>query len=189
MIGFRLSYYRKILFLTLSLGLIPLAVLSSIVYVDKINSETLFIENQLISVSESGSESISNWISERKNIVSTIASDSKVISVTKEMLEKSPRDEELFENRFHLQNDLRVFQETYDDIQSFVISDYSSGKAVFYTGNDDFDDILNKIDKDLLEDEGIEISNLFLTSKTIVRDGEFVYTSVPSFFHFFPNYW
>ena len=181
MTGFRLSYYRKILFLTLSLGLIPLAILSSIVYVDKINSETLFIENQLTSVSESGSESISDWISERTNVVSAIASDSHIISDTKEILEKSSKEQVLFESKFHLQNALRVYLETYPDIQSFIISDYESGNVIFFTGGDSYGDILQIIDKSILEKDGIEISNPFLYSKTTIRNDEFVQSQVPSF--------
>ena len=80
-----LQYSPKLLLLVLSVGLIPLVILSTILYVDKIETETNSIKNQLISISEADSKNISEWIIERKNNVFAIAQENSIVSSTKKL--------------------------------------------------------------------------------------------------------
>ena len=93
MLNLKLSYSHKVLFLVLTIGLIPLIILSTFLYFDKIDTETNSLTSQLISSSEKDSTIISEWIKERKNNVYVISRDSSIVTNTKILSELNIREE------------------------------------------------------------------------------------------------
>lgn len=126
------SYSHKVLFLVLTIGLIPLIVLSTFLYFDKIETETNSLKIQLTSISETDSKIISDWINERKNIIFAIAQDSSIITSTKILSNSETQNKYKFDTSMKLVNDLENFHENFPDLQSFVISK-PTGEVLFYT--------------------------------------------------------
>jgi predicted PurR-regulated permease PerM len=88
MLNQQLSYSHKVLFLVLIIGLVPLIILSTFLYFDKIDTETNSLTTQLTSSSEKDSTIISEWVNERKNNVYVISHDSSIVTNTKILSEK-----------------------------------------------------------------------------------------------------
>jgi len=132
MLNLKLSYSHKVLFLVLTIGLIPLIILSTFLYFDKIDTETNSLTSQLISSSEKDSTIISEWIKERKNNVYVISRDSSIVTNTKILSELNIREESKFDTSMKLEEDLSNFLENFPDFENFVISK-KTGDVLFYT--------------------------------------------------------
>lgn len=83
MIKFFSTYYQQLTALILVLGLVPIPLLNTYLYVDKINVETNSLNSRLISISEIGANSISEESIQRKQFVGTISHAPLVIENTK----------------------------------------------------------------------------------------------------------
>ena len=132
MLNQQLSYSHKVLFLVLTIGLIPLIILSTFLYFDKIDNETNSLTTQLISSSEIDSTIISEWLNERKNNVYVIAHDSSIVTNTKILSENNFDEKIKFETNMKLEEDLVNFLENFPDFENFVISK-KTGEILFYT--------------------------------------------------------
>jgi len=132
MLNQQLSYSHKVLFLVLTIGLIPLIILSTFLYFDKIDTETNSLTTQLTSSSEKDSTIISEWIKERKNNVYVISHDSSIVTYTKKLSESNISKELKFDTNMKLEEDLVNFLENFPDFENFIISK-KTGEVLFYT--------------------------------------------------------
>ena len=132
MLNQQLSYSHKVLFLVLTIGLIPLIILSTFLYFDKIDTETNSLTTQLTSSSEKDSTIISEWIKERKNNVYVISHDSSIVTNTKKLSESNISKELKFDTSMKLEEDLVNFLENFPDFENFIISK-NTGEVLFYT--------------------------------------------------------
>jgi len=174
MLNQQLSYSHKVLFLVLTVGLIPLIILSTFLYFDKIDTETNSLTTQLSSSSEKDSTIISEWIKERKNNVYVISHDSSIVTNTKKLSESNISQELKFDTSMKLEEELNNFLENFPDFENFIISE-KTGKVLFYTelyppsenlkNEKHFQDAING---------GVGLSKVFLSDKFIPDEfGEF----------------
>ena len=182
MLSYQLSYSHKVLFLVLTIGLIPLIVLSSFLYFDKIETETNSLKTQLTSISEKDSEKIGEWINERKNNVFAIAQDSSIITSTKILSKSNIQGDYKFDTSMELEADLKNFLENFPDFQNFVISK-PTGEVLFYTElTPPIENLKNEKHFQHAVNGNIEISDIILSSVSIPDEfGEYK-KNVPTMF-------
>lgn len=179
----RLSYSKKLLLFVLSVGLIPLILLSTILYIDKIETETDSLKNQLTSTSEIGSENISEWIYERKNNVFAIAQDSSIVSSTKQLSDPNIEKNEYFENRFNLEDNLGIYLENFLDFENFIISNVETGEVIFYTNLiPPNEELKNQKHFQQATNGDIGISEVLLSNIPIPNEFGIYEENVPTFF-------
>lgn len=128
-----LTYSVKLLFLLLLVSLVPLVMLSTIFYVDKIESELDSIEHQINHISKTNAENISNKISEQKRNVVSISQHERIVTPTKELSDKTLEKYDIFRNHYELENQFNIFSNSFPEIQNFIISDAKNGEVLFYT--------------------------------------------------------
>ncbi len=183
MTNFQLNYSRKLFLVVVCLSLIPLLILSAILYLDKIETETEFVENRLNSISETGSESIYEWISERKNNLYAIAQDSVIVSSSKQLSKSSIEKEEYFQSRFELEMELETFLDNFPVFHNFIVTNYKTGEIIFYT---DLSPPVQKIKNQehfLQAVNGeIGVGDVFLSSKALPNEQGDYEKNIPTFF-------
>ncbi|WP_428323772.1 sensor histidine kinase [Nitrosopumilus sp.] len=130
---FELTYSKKLLFLLLLVSLVPLVVLSTFYYVDKIETESNTLKNKLSSVSETGSKNISEKLYELKDNISQIAQTEIIVTSTKELSNENLEKSDIFKNRYELENQFYILSDSFPEVQSFTISNAKTGKILFYT--------------------------------------------------------
>ena len=133
MTNIRISYSKKLLFLLLVISLVPLVSLSVILYVDKTETESNILKNQLNSISETGSQKISEIILNQKNIVNSIAQTDTIVTITKKLSHSNIEKDEYFENRYELENKFSIFSNTFPELKNFIISNAKTGEILFYS--------------------------------------------------------
>ncbi|MBM2820040.1 MAG: domain S-box protein, partial [Nitrosarchaeum sp.] len=119
----------------LLLSLIPVTVIGVNLYVDKINTETDFLKNRLVSSSAIGADNIADWISERKQNIEEIAKNPLVISETKNLLKSNGEDKELFLTKASLEKRFIIALESHRWLEDLRISNTDTGEVFFYTSN------------------------------------------------------
>ena len=178
-----LRYSQKLLLLVLAVSLIPLIVISVILYVDRVESKTTFLKDQLVTISESNSNDLVKWIDERKNNAIVIAKDDVVISSTKKLADPKTSINERFQNRFELESKLGSSIEYFSDFENFIISNAKTGEPIFYTDtfppDEKFKD--KKHFQDAVKGE-TSISEVHLSTKAIHNQHGFYEYSVPTLF-------
>jgi len=183
MINLNLRYSQKLLLLVLAVSLIPLIVMSVILYIDRIESKTTSLKNELISISQSNSNNLSEWISERENNVFVVSQDEVIVSATKKLLDPKSSKENLFQSSFDLESKLGTSLDHFPDFENFVISDAKTGKTLFYTDTYPPDvDFKNKKFFQEAVNGNIGLSEISLSSKAIINKFSFYEYGVPTFF-------
>ena len=127
------SYYQKLITLNLLLSLVPMIIISSYLYTDKINDETKTLEEKLLFVSKTGANNVALWIEERSNNVNDIAKNELILAETKKLLDDNTNEDELFIARFNLEKQLQTNVATYHWLQELRISDPKTGEGAFST--------------------------------------------------------
>jgi len=127
------SFSNKLIALTLALSIIPIFLIGSFLYIDKINTEVNNLKERLVSISGIGSNNISEWVSERKNNVLAIASDQTIILGTKKLSDLSINQDERFETQFKLEEDFQSYLNIFKNLQDLTISDPKTGEALFHS--------------------------------------------------------
>ncbi len=128
------SYYRKLVFLTLFFSLVPISLVGTYLYVDKISNETESLKNRLNSLSSIGANNVNQWINDRKTNVDSMAHNQLIITNTKKLLESDHMSKEYFEAKFELEKQAAISINDHDWIIDLMIVDYNSKDIVFYTG-------------------------------------------------------
>jgi PAS domain S-box-containing protein len=133
MVKFFSNYSKKLITLLLSVSLVPMLIVSSYVYFDKINNETDSLTKRLVSVSEIGSNNVEKWLEERKNNVHDIAKNQLVIAEVKNIIDSTAGEDELFAAKFSLAKQLSTSLHSYDWFQEFIISNPKTGETIYHT--------------------------------------------------------
>ncbi|MBM3910075.1 MAG: PAS domain S-box protein [Thaumarchaeota archaeon] len=127
------SYYQKLLIINLILSLVPMIIISSYLYSDKINDEIKTLEEKLLFVSNSEANNVGLWIEERNNNVNDIAKNELILAETKKLLDDDTNEDESFIARFNLEKQLQTSVATYRWLQELRISDPKTGNGIFST--------------------------------------------------------
>ncbi|MBI3638777.1 MAG: PAS domain S-box protein [Thaumarchaeota archaeon] len=162
------SYFNKLISLNLILILIPIIIISSYLYLDKIYVQENTLKEKLISASENGANNISTWIEERKNNVHSIAKNEEVITMTK-MFHEHTSTNDLFVARLNLEKKIYTVFSNYVWLDEVVISN-TTGNVLFYTDMNPPEINLKdqKYFQDVLENK-VGISDVF-TSTEIIKN-------------------
>ncbi|QLH07694.1 ATP-binding protein [Nitrosopumilus ureiphilus] len=183
MTNIRLNYSKKLLFLLLVVSLVPLVSLSTILYVDKTETESNILKNQLNSISETGSETISERILKQKSNVMSMAQIDTIVTATKILSNSDIGKDEYFKNRYELENQFSVFFNTFPELQCFIISNAKTGEILFYS--DIFppkEDLKNQRHFQEAIKGNVELGEIFLSSTPLPNEfGDFE-INVPTFF-------
>jgi len=135
------SYYKKIIVLTLLLSLVPVIIISSYVYFDKVNTGKDNLVNRLVLISTIGADNTANWVKERQQGVLDIATNQVVIKETKNILyihqenilHTAHGSDESFKSRFNLERQLAISLNKHEALEELVISNPLTGDVIFYT--------------------------------------------------------
>lgn len=178
----QLSYSKKLLFLLLIVSLVPLVILSTFFYIDKIETESNILKNKLNSITETGSETISKRISQQKNNVMTITQTESLVTTTKKLTNPNIDKIEQFQNRFELEDKFSVFHNWFPEIQSFIISNSKTGEIIFYSDLIKPENLKNQKHFQEAIKGNVAQSKVFLSSTSIQNEfGDFE-INVPVFF-------
>jgi len=128
------SFSHKLIVLTLALSIIPIFLIGSFLYIDKINTEVNNLKERLVSISGIGSNNISEWVSERKNNVLAIASDQTIILGTKKLSDLRINQDERFEIHLKIEDDFQSYLNIFKNLQDLTISDPKTGVVIFHSG-------------------------------------------------------
>ena len=178
-----LRYSQKLLLLVLAVSLIPLIVISVILYVDRVESKTNVLKDQLVMISKTNADNLAEWIDERKSNAVAIARDESIISATKKLVDPKTTIDERFQSRFELENKLGSSLEHFPDFENFIISNAKTSEPIFYT--DIFPPDEKFKDKKHFQDARngeTAISDVHLSTKAIHNQFGFYEYSVPTLF-------
>ncbi|MBI1829701.1 MAG: PAS domain S-box protein [Thaumarchaeota archaeon] len=128
------SYHNKLIFLILVLSLIPIIIITSYLYIDKISTQEKILKDEMISSSENGANNVGMWIEERKNNIQSIANNQEIITATKQLLDPNIGNEELFAARLSLEKQLNIAFHNYNWLDEIIINNPKTGYVIFYTG-------------------------------------------------------
>ena len=180
---FELTYSKKLLFLLLLVSLIPLTVLSTVFYIDKIETESSTLKNKLISISQIDSENISEKLSTLKNNVISIAQTENIVTSTKDLSNENLEKSDIFRNHYELENQFHIFSNSFPEVQSFTISDAKTGKILFYT---DLvrpeDDLKNQKHFQQAVHGNVQISDAFQSTRALPNEFGNYELNVPTFY-------
>lgn len=126
------SFSSKSIILLLFVGLVPAIVIGTILYVDKIDSETNLLYEQIDSASENGALNIERWLSDKKIAVDSIASDKLLISNTKKLKQFDVGSNEFFNAQFIIEEQTNTALNNFEWINELILYD-NFGNILFYT--------------------------------------------------------
>jgi len=164
------NYHRKLITLNLILSLIPIIIISSYLFFDKINDETKNLQEKLIFISNKGAENIATWIDERKNNIHDIAKNDIVITETKKLLDPEASAKELFVSKLSIEKQLQTSVDSYDWLTELMITSPKTGEVIFSTS--DFQSKLNFSEENHFQqalEHKIGLSEIF-PSKIILKN-------------------
>ena len=127
------SFSSKSVILLLFVGLVPAILIGSILYVDKIDTETSVLYNQLDSASENGALDVERWLSDKKTAVESIANDKLLISNTKKLKQFDYVPDESFSAKFAIEEHTNTALNNFEWIDELILYD-NFGNILFYTG-------------------------------------------------------
>ena len=132
MIKFSSSYSKKSLVLMLLVGVVPVIFIGTILYYDKINSETNALEQRLTSLSQIGSNNIHRWIDEKITSLESIANNDLFVSNVKKLSHFSADSKSSFDARYVLEKETNSAMYDFEWIDELIIYDVA-GNVIFYT--------------------------------------------------------
>ncbi len=181
MVKFLSSYSNKLISHSLLMSLIPIILISSYLYNDKINQQEDVLQAKLISTSQYGAGSVATWITERQNDVQSLARISGVITATKVLLDPEIQDKNIFVTKIDLERRLYTAVNNYDWLNEIIISNSETGEVLFYTGMNPPKSLF--IDEDHFQQAAkkkIGISDIFASPDIIKNEYEQYEYGVPT---------
>ena len=176
------SFSSKSVILLLFVGLVPAILIGIILYVDKIESETNLLYEQIDSASEIGALNVDRWLHEKKVSVESIANDKLLISNTKKLKQFDKTSDEFFDAKFVIEEQTNTALNNFEWIDELILYD-NLGNILFYT--DVSAPKINHYDQSYVFSSlqgNTALSEILPSIETISIDDEFYSTGVPTMF-------
>ena len=176
------SFSSKSIVLLLFVGLVPAILIGTILYVDKIESETNLLYEQIDSKSESNALSIDRWLSDKKISVESIANDKLLISNIKKLKQIDKTSNEFFDSKFIIEEQTNTALNNFEWIDELILYD-NLGNILFYT--DIESPMINHYDQSYVFSSlqgNTAISKVIPSLEVINVNEEFYSTGVPTMF-------
>lgn len=171
--------------LFLLVGLLPVIGISSFLYSEEIETSLNTLEILLLSKSESNSNLISKWLSERQNNVIHIASNQVLISKTN-ILANSNNVDEIYRANLELQTQSAILLENYSWLTEYVISD-PTGNILFSTEHRiPKDDIFTQNHFASASTGKLGMSDLYHSQDILKNENNFYETLLPTMWISYP---
>lgn len=127
------SFHQKIIILLLMIGIIPVLIIGSVLFLDKINSEVEVIEENLILASNIESSEIKEFLKGNEVEVKGLAKNTILISETKKIIEKLNSKEDYFESQHKIMEQLKANLQSSSYIKELTITEPKSKTIIAHT--------------------------------------------------------